>query len=185
MVPSPICFEAVVPDAPDHESYTVRLLLEEDTEIHRALEAISEGMAQRVASLLEGTHRLGYLSRAVSSTLDVDRCDYLLRDSQMTGARYGLYDLDWLLQSLSFGQTPQGEWVLAVEGRKGLPPIEGFFIGRHFMFRQVYHHKATRGAECLVRGMLVRMAELVRDGSDPQVPAALEAATPGQSRVER
>ena len=98
--------------------------------------------------------------------LDVDRSDYLLRDSHMTGVSYGVYDLDWLQQALNFGEV-DGEYVLAIEGRKGLPPVEAFFLARHFMFQQVYHHKATRGAEALIRGIFTRVAELIRDGSVP------------------
>jgi len=174
-------FEEVLPDARRHESWTVQAVRDPSTDVHRALEGLSAGMAGRVAELLTGTYRLGYLGRAVSGTLDVDRCDYLLRDSHMTGVRYGLYDLDWLLRALSFDQTPSGEWVLAIEGRKGLPPIEGFFLGRHFMYRQVYHHKATRAAEFLIRAIFVRVAELVRDGSAPEpIPAALRAASRGE-----
>lgn len=160
-------FEDVVPDARHHEHWTCDALLSEETEIHQALESLSEGMSERVVALLRGKHRLGYLSRAVSGTLDVDRADYLMRDSQMTGVRYGLYDLDWLFRALHFDQAPDGEWVLAIEGRKGLPPMEGFFLGRHFMYRQVYHHKATRAAECLVRALFTRMAELVREDHLP------------------
>jgi len=58
----------------------------------------------RVAALVLGRHECAYLARAVSGTLDVDRCDYLLRDSHMTGVRYGIYDLDWLLRALAFGR---------------------------------------------------------------------------------
>ncbi|MBK7156827.1 MAG: hypothetical protein IPH72_34530 [Sandaracinaceae bacterium] len=81
-------------------------------------------MAERMPGMLQGRHRLGYLARAISGTIDVDRADYLLRDSYMTGVRYGLYDLDWVLRALAFGQV-EHRWVLAVEGRKGLPPIRG------------------------------------------------------------
>jgi HD superfamily phosphohydrolase len=170
-------FEEVVPHARHHEQWTKDVLLDPSTEVHAALERLRPGMSRSVVGLLEGTSRLGYLSRSLSGTLDVDRCDYLLRDSHMTGARYGLYDLDWLLEALRFDRAPTGEFVLAVEGRKGLPPIEGFFLGRHFMYRQVYHHKATRAAECLIRGIFARMAELVREGREPNaLPPALRAA---------
>src|SRR5699024_7422963 len=100
------------------------------TDVHRALARHSRGMPGRVADLLMGSYRLPYLARAVSGALDVDRADYLLRDSHMTGVRYGLYDLDWLLRALTFARVGD-EWVLAIEGRKGLPPIEGFFLARH------------------------------------------------------
>ena len=129
--------------------------------------------------------RLGYLSRAISGTIDVDRADYLLRDSYMTGVRYGLYDLDWVLRALAFGQVG-GEWVLAVEGRKGLPPIEGFFLARQHMYAQVYHHKATRAAEGLIRGVFVRLGELVREGRPPEgTPRALLDAAKGQNEIGR
>ena len=178
-------FEEVLPDARHHEAWTADILLDPGTDVHRALSKISAGMPERVVSLLAGTHRLGYLSRSVSGMLDVDRCDYLLRDSHMTGVRYGIYDLDWLLRALTFGAVrgPSGatEWVLAIEGRKGLPPIEGFFLARSFMYQQVYHHKATRAAEALIRGIFSRVATLIRGGRVPaQTPRAIVAAVSGE-----
>jgi hypothetical protein len=177
-------FEEVLPNARHHEDWTRDAIRDPDTEVHAALESLDPGMAGRVADLLGGQYVLGYLARAVSGVIDVDRCDYLLRDSHMTGARYGLYDLDWLLRALAFDRTPTGEWVLAVEGRKGLPPIESYFLGRNFMYRQVYHHKATRAAECLIRAIFMRVAELVADGKPSgsgsgSVPEALAAAVRG------
>jgi len=175
-------FEEVLPNAKHHETWTVEALRDSSTEVYRVLEGLDPGMAERVAGMLTGDYELGYLARAISGTLDVDRSDYLLRDSQMTGVSYGLYDLDWLLRALNFDRAPSGEWVLAIEGRKGLPPIEGFFLGRHFMYRQVYHHKATRGAECLIRAIFVRMGELVLDGQVlAPMPTALRRMARGES----
>jgi HD superfamily phosphohydrolase len=174
-------FEEVLPGARHHEDWTRDIILDESTEVHRALCQLSREMPARVAALLSGTHPLGYLSRKVSGVLDVDRCDYLLRDSHMTGVRYGIYDLDWLLRALSFGRlsTADGSdaWVLAIEGRKGLPPIEGFFLARLFMYQQVYHHKATRAAEMLIRAIFLRVADLIRSGRVPAyTPKAVVAA---------
>ncbi len=173
-------YEEVSAHSKSHESWTYDAILDPQTDVYRALSACSAGMPERVAALLQGTYRLGYLSRAVSGTLDVDRADYLLRDSHMTGVRYGLYDLDWLLRGLTFA-VAHGEHVLAVEGRKGVQPIESFFLGRHFMYQQVYHHKATRGAEGLIRAIFHRVAELCRDGRPPKVlPVALKSAALGE-----
>jgi HD superfamily phosphohydrolase len=180
-------FEEVMPGARPHEAWTTQMIVDPSTEVHAALAAIDPGMPARVASLVEGEHPLPWLATAVSGTLDVDRCDYLLRDSHMTGVAYGIYDLDWLLRSLAFARLPESPglaesdaWVLAIEGRKGLPPIEGFFLARHFMYQQVYHHKATRGAECLVRGVFKRAAELVQDGAMPDgTPEAIASAVLG------
>ncbi len=178
--------EEILPHARRHEDWTADILLDPSTEVHAALRALSAGMPERVVALLTGEHRLGYLSRSVSGVLDVDRCDYLLRDSHMTGVRYGIFDFDWLLQALAFGQVSSAEgagaWVLAIEGRKGLPPIEGFFLARLFMYQQVYHHKATRAAEALIRAIFLRVAELVSDGRTPaQTPRAIVAAASGDT----
>src|SRR5690606_6755295 len=90
-------------------------------------------------------------------------------------------DLDWVLRAMTLAEV-NGHWVLAVEGRKGLPPVESFFFARHFMYHQVYHHKAIRAAESLVRAVFVRSAELARDGAaQGTVPRALAAAARGES----
>ncbi|MBN1654651.1 MAG: HD domain-containing protein [Deltaproteobacteria bacterium] len=174
-------FEEVLPHASSHEAWTARIIRDPATDVYRALESISKNMPERVASLLSGRYRLGYLSRAVGGPLDVDRCDYLLRDSHMTGVSYGVYDLNWLLRAFSFAQVSRRdsgpEWVLAIDGRKGLPPIEGFFLARQFMFEQVYHHKATRAAESLIRGIFIRVADLVKEGKLPlPMPRAIQKA---------
>jgi HD superfamily phosphohydrolase len=184
-------FEEVLPHARPHEEWTVAIILDPSTDVHRALASFDREMPSRVAGLITGTHPLKWLASTVSGVVDVDRCDYLLRDSHMTGVAYGIYDLDWLLRAFAFAELPPssdasatpdaGRWVLAIEGRKGLPPIEAFFLARHFMYQQVYHHKATRAAECLVRAMFQRVAELIRDGASPAIaPAALRAAVLGE-----
>ena len=177
-------WEELLPAAPSHEQWTEDMLLDPSADVYRVLRAESQGMPERVASMVRGEHRLGYLARAVSGALDVDRFDYLLRDSHMTGVSYGIYDLDWLLRSLTLAELSLGDerkWVLAVEGRKGLPPMEGFFLARQFMYQQVYHHKATRAADVLMRAILLRLATLVRDGRAPaDTPAGIVRAVRGE-----
>ena len=58
--------------------------------------------------------------KAVSGTFDVDRCDYLLRDSYMTGTRYGLYDLD-RLERMILKQVATDFFVLPVD--RAAPPV--------------------------------------------------------------
>lgn len=182
-------WEVLLPEAPRHEQWTTDILLDDGTDVHRVLSGISQGMPDRVAGMIGGQHRIGYLARAVSGILDVDRCDYLLRDSHMTGVSYGIYDLDWVLRALTFAPVACGNdqrWVLAVDGRKGLPPIEGFFLARQFMYQQVYHHKATRAADVLMRAILLRLSERVLDGCPPHnTPVGILRAVRGEPvRVE-
>jgi uncharacterized protein len=173
-------FEEVFPGMHAHELWTSAIILDPETEVHRMLAAREPEMPSRVERLVHGVHRLPVLARAVSGTLDVDRCDYLLRDSHMTGTRYGLFDLDWLLRSLALEADPSGP-RLAVEGSKGLPAVEGFFLARLFMYQQVYFHKATRAAECVLRSTFRRLADLVADGRVPiGTPAPIAALARGE-----
>ena len=169
-------FEDALPDAPTHEDWTTRIVLDESTEVHAVLARQDSTMPSRVAELVRGRHELTYLARAVSGTFDVDRCDYLLRDAHFTGVGYGSYDLDWLLYSLRFGlpSTPQAAPPLAIDGAKGLPAIESFVLARLFMFQQVYFHKSSRSSEWMLSQILGRVRALVADGTRvPGVPATL------------
>jgi len=180
-------FEQAIAGAPHHESWSLKIVRDPGTEVHRKLVSIDPGLPERVASLISGgedphPYPLPYLAHAVSGTFDVDRCDYLLRDAHMTGVRYGLFDLDWLLRSLRFQPSNDGKPPrFAIDGMKGLPAIEGFVLARRFMFEQVYLHKATRAAEVLIKAIFARAATLVRDGTrlDP-IPRALELAAHGE-----
>ena len=174
-------FEEVLPAMPAHESWTSAIVLDPDTDLHRALADRDPSLPARVERLVHGDHPLRYLARAVSGTFDVDRCDYLLRDSYMTGTRYGLYDLDWLLRSLRLEPDPAGP-RLAVDGTKGLPAVEGYFLARLFIYQQVYFHKATRAAEAVLRAIFRRLSDVISDGRVPEgTPPQLAAFVRGDA----
>jgi HD superfamily phosphohydrolase len=181
-------FEEALPGAPSHESWSLRIVRDGSTRVHQILAARDPSLPERVAQLIAGgkegerPYPLPYLAHAVSGTFDVDRCDYLLRDAHMTGVRYGLFDLDWLLRSLRFGAADGSAAPrFAIDGFKGLPAIEGFLLARRFMFEQVYLHKATRAAESLIKSIFARAVALLADGTLlPQVPEALVCAARGQ-----
>src|SRR5205085_2271855 len=117
-------FEDAIAGSSHHEEWTERIVLDESTGVNRVLSSIDPHMPERVAALVRGEHPLPYLARAVSGTLDVDRCDYLLRDAHMTRVRYGIFDLDWLFRSLRFAPSADANAEapsLAIDGAKGLP----------------------------------------------------------------
>jgi HD superfamily phosphohydrolase len=159
-------FEAALPQTPSHETWTVRILLDSQTEVHKILFEHDRELPTRVADLVQGKHPIDYLARAVSGTFDVDRCDYLLRDAHFTGVGYGRFDLDWLLRSLRLGvpSDPVHAPPLAIDGPKGLPAIESFVLARLFMFQQVYFHKASRASEWMLSRVLNRVRALILDG---------------------
>lgn len=171
-------FEAALPDGRAHEDWTSSIILDPDTEVHAVLRAIDPEVPVLVERLVHGHSPIRHLARAVSGTFDVDRCDYLLRDSYMTGVRYGLLDLDWLLAALRL-YLPDGDdaCALAVDGEKGLTAVEGFFLSRLYMYRQVYLHKAVRAADAVSRALFHRLRDLP---PQPGTPSALEGLLRGR-----
>jgi uncharacterized protein len=173
-------FEEAIPGAPPHEAWTESMVLDPSTGVHAVLASVDAALPARVVDLVHGRHELPYLAKAVSGELDVDRCDYLLRDAHATGVRYGLYDLDWLLRSLRFApRAADGPPALAIDGAKGLRAIEAFITARLFMFQEVYLHKAARAAEWMIRTVLARAIMVLREGR------TLDAVPPAVASVAR
>jgi uncharacterized protein len=181
-------FEEALPDGPRHETWTVRLILDPASAVHRILSETDRELPARVAEMIVGRHKLAFLSSTVSGTFDVDRCDYLLRDAHFTGVSYGSFDLDWLVRSLRFGhpEEPGGAPHLAIDGVKGLPAIESFVLARLFMFQQVYFHKASRASEWHFSRILARIRILSQDGGriDPMPRGIWSLLRQGDASLE-
>jgi len=119
-----------------HESWSGRLV-REHPEIRDRLEAQGAGLAREVADLLEHSrHPSAAIAALVSSQLDCDRLDYLLRDSYSTGTRYGQLDLERILAGLTL--APDGSLALHP---KGLLAVEHYLVVRHLMYCTVYNHR--------------------------------------------
>jgi len=146
-----------------HEAWTRRIILDEDTEIHKALATVHHGFPRRVADVLRGQIEPVWLKYLVSSQLDADRFDYLIRDSLMTGVKYGIFDLERLLMMLRVSDDGQHVFVPA----KGLLPVEKYLQSRYHMYRQVYFHKAVASGEAVLIALLERASELAREGECP------------------
>lgn len=141
----------------DHEQVTQRVILDPEGELFRILSEHDGDLPRRVAALLSGDgHRRTFVHDLLSSQLDADRLDYLLRDNLMTGSRYGGYDLRWLLQAMTVdGSTHR----LAVQW-KGVSAVESYLQARYHMYRNVYFHKVVRAAEGMVKLALQRARRL-------------------------
>jgi uncharacterized protein len=145
-----------------HEELTMLAVTTAETELHRTLSAHSPELPERVASIIEGNFKPAALAQLVSSQLDVDRMDYLLRDSLMTGAKYGLYDLEWIINALQIDETGDRVYVAA----RGIYAVEEYLQARYYMFRQVYFHRTLRSAEAVLRSALRRALELTKAGEE-------------------
>lgn len=145
-----------------HESWTVKVVQSEETEVGRLLSSYSAALPTDVANIIEGKFQPAALAQLVSSQLDVDRMDYLLRDSLMTGAKYGVYDLEWIINALAIDEEGDRIYVAA----RGLYAVEEYLQARYYMFRQVYFHRTLRSAEAVLRSIFRRVLQLLEAGEE-------------------
>jgi HD superfamily phosphohydrolase len=140
----------------DHEAQTRRIVEDPESEVHQVLAGHDADLPSEIARFLGGSSPYPFLCDILSSQLDADRLDYLLRDNLMTGSRYGDFDLGWLLHVLTVDQTTGR---LAVTW-KGVSAVEAYLQSRYHMYRNVYFHKVVRSAEGMVKLTLQRAKRL-------------------------
>ena len=119
----------------DHEGWT-RRILQESGPIRQLLDQFDPQLRSDLERLYLKQYPLPFVGQLVSSQLDCDRLDYLMRDSYFTGASYGQLDLDRILMALDYDPVRQ-QLVVA---RKGQAAIEHYLVVRYFMYAQVYNH---------------------------------------------
>ena len=139
-----------------HERLTQRVILDPESEIHQTLIKFDTLLPERVVMLLSKSKKRSFLHDLLSSQLDADRLDYLLRDNLMTGSRYGGYDLRWLVHSMTV-DAATGRLAIAW---KGVNAVEAYLQARYHMYRNVYFHKVVRSAEGMLKLALQRAKRL-------------------------
>ncbi len=97
------------------------------------------------------------LADIVSSQLDADRLDYLLRDSHFCGVRYGEFDFRWMLHCMAIVETKEGERLGITH--KGIGVVEHYLMARRLMTRNIYHSQKKLAIESLLVQLLVNVAE--------------------------
>ncbi len=118
------------------------------------------GLLEKTIQIYDHSYPRKYLHQLVSSQMDVDRMDYLNRDSFYTGVSEGVIGYDRILQML----TVQDNELMVEE--KGVHSVEKFIIARRLMYWQVYLHKTVLGAEMLLINILKRAKELAQRGQE-------------------
>lgn len=157
-----------------HERWGLEIVEDPQTQVNAVLNKY--GLVDSVKRIFQKQYKPQLAQDIISSQLDADRLDYLMRDSLMTGVTYGHYDLDWLLEVMELGKIPNrtGELGLAINLKKGWHAAEQFVIGRYLMYQQVYYHKTIRAAERMIKMIFERLAEMAKDGIYPDpCPAPL------------
>lgn len=118
-----------------------------------------------------GTHKL--LNELISGEVDIDRMDYLLRDSRECGVVYGIFDATRIQDSLALYHDPgDGCFHLAISF-SGLAAFEDYLRARHSMYLQLYFHKTSVAAEAMMQSLSQRLGGFVLP-ADPDKYADLD-----------
>ena len=161
-----------------HEQRTARIITDPASRVSEVLKEHKIDPDQ-VRSVIDGSFPVHFLRDIVSSQLDADRMDYLLRDALMTGVEYGRYDAEWIIHALCLGLDPiqprephdPHHLRLCLDRSRGVHAAEQIIVARMHMSYQVYYHRVTRGWEAHMLCLFRLAHELARDGGLP-------AATP-------
>lgn len=149
-----------------HEEFTQRILLEEP-EVNEILRRIDEHFPQNVADVIAKKDKFPLVVKLISSQLDVDRMDYLLRDAVNTGVTYGRFELERLIRVM----RPEGDDILVK--KSGLHTVEQYILARYFMYSQVYLHPVTLSSDVLLRHAFLRAKTLYERGGLGFLPEEL------------
>jgi uncharacterized protein len=101
------------------------------------------------------------LADIVSSQLDSDRLDYLLRDSHFCGVTYGEFDFRWMLNCMTIVTSKQGERLGITH--KGIGVVEHYLMARRLMTRNIYHYQKKLALEYFLIKLLTSLAESLND----------------------
>ena len=161
-------FEAIM-NTESHEEWTVRILADPNTEINKAIiknfgdEFLMKllGIFNKDVSKEEDTI-VALIHQLISSQMDADRMDYLLRDSYFTGVSTGVFDLDRLIQSIEIEEIEDRLQICVNE--KYLSSIEEYIMARFYMYKEVYQHPLKRQLENIVLKIFRRARELHAEG---------------------
>ena len=171
LLETPLVFATYHP----HEHWGRLILESEETEIGKVVEEVlgSERLA-RLFAIMDGQSEHDgkpiphFMREIVSSQLDVDRMDYLVRDQANTGAQIGGFDIDRVFRALRIGDD--GHFHIKTWG---LPAVEAYLVTRYHMYNQVYFHKVNMLTQNYLVKMLARAKILAQNG-ELQLDSKLE-----------
>ncbi|WNZ89346.1 HD domain-containing protein [Streptococcus iniae] len=144
----------------DHEAVTQDIICNPNTEINAILKRLSPDFPDKVASVINHTYPNKQVVQLISSQIDCDRMDYLLRDSYFSATQYGQFDLMRILRVIQ----PVEDGI--VFDQNGMHAVEDYIVSRFQMYMQVYFHPASRAVELILQNLLKRAKQIYADHKD-------------------
>ncbi|MDQ7762996.1 HD domain-containing protein [Pediococcus acidilactici] len=145
----------------NHEQITTQIITDPTTEVNQVLRQISPDFPTQVAAVISHDYPNPQVVQLISSQIDADRMDYLLRDSYYTGTNYGTFDLTRILRVM----RPYSKGIAFQIS--GIHAVEDFIVSRFQMYVQVYFHSVSRSMEVIFGHLLARAHQLYLDSATP------------------
>lgn len=152
-----------------HDQYWNRKILTEDKELQRIWKRFGPELGNAVLNFMGDGAPKCFLAQLVSSQLDMDRLDYLQRDSHFLGVQYGRVEADRIIANLEIAKLANGTEVVAVR-EEAVPAIEHYLFGRHQAYKMALH-SLDKASEALLKKVLQRFAWVRSQGIDTGEPA--------------
>ncbi|MGO3732120.1 MAG: HD domain-containing protein [Vagococcus sp.] len=141
----------------NHEAFTVDIITSHKTEINQILKRVSPTFPEQVASVIRKDYPNPQVVQLISSQIDADRMDYLLRDAYYTGTEYGTFDLVRILRVI----RPYKHGISFQ--MSGMHAVEDYIVSRYQMYMQIYFHPVSRGMEVILDHLLKRGKVLYKE----------------------
>ncbi|HLR64326.1 MAG TPA: HD domain-containing protein [Pseudogracilibacillus sp.] len=162
----------------DHEEFTKAIILGE-TKVNAVLRQVEDGFPEKVAAVINKTYDNQLVVSLISSQIDADRMDYLLRDAYYTGVSYGQFDMERILRVM---RPTENQIVIK---STGMHAVEDYIMSRYQMYWQVYFHPVTRSSDVILTKIFDRANDLYQSGYQFKVePILLESLFENRVTVE-
>ncbi len=144
----------------NHEEITQQIITSPETEIYQVLNRVEAGFPEKIAQVIAKTYPNPQVVQMISSQIDADRMDYLLRDAYYTGTEYGTFDLTRILRVIRPYENGIAFQI------NGMHAVEDYIVSRYQMYVQVYFHPTSRGMEVILDHLLNRAHFLFQKNPD-------------------
>ncbi|HJA90057.1 MAG TPA: HD domain-containing protein [Candidatus Jeotgalibaca merdavium] len=138
----------------NHEEITVAIITSPETEVNQVLRSVGQDFPEQVASVIAKTYPNPQVVQMISSQIDADRMDYLLRDAYYSGVTYGTFDLTRILRVI----RPYSNGITF--DISGMHAVEDYVVSRYQMYMQVYFHSVSRGMEVVLYHLMKRAKDI-------------------------
>lgn len=164
-----------------HEDWTIEIIRSKESEVNKVLRSsFGRDFPEKICDLISynfdseeaDINIFKIIALLVSSQLDADRMDYLLRDAFFTGTTHSKFDLNRLIKSLSIDLL-NDEYCICTD-KNSITIIEEYLLSRYFMYKEVYLNPMKQQMEYTMKKIFLRVIELHSMGEDVFIPCFLK-----------